>query len=72
MTMRQEVLQNAAIGIGVTQTLENLSIITKPGCAASIWQRQTMPAFQKWIDALPSNPLPSTRRILQPQNVHTA
>ena len=72
MTMRQEVLQNAAIGIGVTQTLENLSIITKPGCAASIWQRQTMPAFQKWIDALPSNQLPSTRLILQPQNVHTA
>lgn len=72
MTMMRDVLQSAAIGVGVTQTHENLSIITKPGCAAAIWQRHPMPAFQTWIDRLDPDDLPSARLILQPQSVQTA
>lgn len=72
MTMMRDVLQSAAIGVGVAQTPEKLSILTKPGCAAAIWQRHPMPDFQTWIDELHPDKLPSTRLILQRQNVQTA
>lgn len=72
MTILQDALQSAAIGVGVTQTSEDLNILTKPGCAAAIWHRQTMPAFQSWINGLDPDNLPSARLILQPQNVQTA
>lgn len=72
MTMMQDVLQSAAIGVGVTRMPGNLSILTKPGCAAAIWQRQPAPAFQSWIDRLDPDELPAGRLILRPHNVQTA
>lgn len=72
MNMVQDVLQSAAIGVGVAQTPENLSIIKTPGCAAALWQRPANPVFQRWIDTLDPEHLPSARVILRPQGVKTA
>ena len=69
MTMMQDVLQSAAIGVGVADVPENLNILAKPGCAAAIWQRQPLPAFQAWIDGVDPENLPSARLILKPQSV---
>ena len=67
--MMQDVLQGAATGVRVADVPENLNILTKPGCAATIWPRQPMPAFQTWIDGLDPENLPSARMILKPQSV---
>jgi hypothetical protein len=71
MTMMQSVQQSVAIGACVTQVAENLNILATPGCAAAIWQRQPLPAFQTWIDRLDPTILPSVRQILKPQDVVT-
>lgn len=72
MTMVRDMLNEAAIGVGLTQAPENLSVFTKPECAAAIWQRDTPSAFQDWIDGLDPDCLPSTRLVLRPQNVRSA
>ena len=72
MTLTREVVENAAIGVGVTETPEGLSAIHRPGCAAAIWRRAPLPAFQHWIDALSPDALPSTRMILAPDRVRDA
>jgi hypothetical protein len=71
MTLMQNVLQNSEIGVCVTQVPENLNILATQDCAAVIWQRRPLPAFQAWIDGLGSAVLPSTRQILKPQDVDT-
>ncbi|MFV0383899.1 DUF1826 domain-containing protein [Paracoccus sp. (in: a-proteobacteria)] len=38
-----------------------LDQIRAPGCAAAIWQRDTAPQVQSWIDALPAGKLPTLR-----------
>jgi len=72
MNMMRQELQDAAIGVGITQSPENLDVLKKPGCAAAIWQRQPTPTFQTWIDELDPGVLPSARLILRPQEVRTA
>ncbi len=72
MTMAQSVLHKAAVGVGVAQNPENLNILAKPGCAAAIWQRQTAPTFQKWMNGLNPEVLPSARLVLKPQKVPAA
>jgi hypothetical protein len=69
MTMMQDVLQSAAIGVGVAHVPENHNILAKPGCAAAIWQRQPLPAFQTWIDGVDPENLPSAWLILKPQRM---
>jgi hypothetical protein len=69
MTMMQDVLQSGAIGVGVAHVPENLNILAKPGCAAAIWQRQPLPAFQTWIDGVDPENLPSAWLILKPQRM---
>ena len=71
MTLMQDALQNSAVGVSVTQVPENLNILATQDCAAAIWQRRPLPAFQAWIDGLGSAVLPSTRQILKPQDVVT-
>ena len=71
MTMMQDVLQNSAIGVGVTQLPENLNILATQECAAAIWQRRPLPDFQTWINGLDPAILPSVRLILKPQDVIT-
>ncbi len=69
MTMMQDVLQSAIIGVSVAHAPENLNILAKPECAAAIWQRQPLPAFQTWIDGVDPENLPTARVILKPQSV---
>lgn len=71
MTVQTEV-RNAAVGVGIADTPEGLSVIRKPGCAAAVWRRQPMPGFQNWIDGLDPDQLPSARLILQPKAVSDA
>ena len=56
MTLLAKALDlETAPSVRVTDTLEGLSAIQSPECAASIWQRRPLPSFQSWIDALPNN-----------------
>ena len=70
--MMQDVLQEAAIGVGVAQRSGGLKLLANPGCGAAIWQRQPRPEFQTWIDRINPVNLPSTRLVLRPQDVVTA
>lgn len=72
MNVKREIIENAAIGVGVAQTYEGLNAIHKPGCAATIWQRRPTTAFQHWIDRLDPDHLPNTRMILAPDKVQDA
>ncbi len=69
MTLVREIVEDAAIGVGVADTPEGLSAIHRPGCAAAIWRRQPVPGFQSWIDALEPERLPKARVILRPATV---
>jgi hypothetical protein len=70
MTVLREVVQDAAIGVGVADTPQGLSAIHRKGCAAAIWRRPPMPDVQPWIDGLDPAQLPQGRVILQPEAVH--
>jgi hypothetical protein len=59
-------LENAAVGVAIADRPDDLDVIHKDGCAAAIWRRQTLPAFQQWIDALNPSTLPRARMILRP------
>jgi hypothetical protein len=72
MTLVREIVKDAAIGVGVAERPEGLSALYRPGCAAVIWRRQPVPAFQSWIDALDPRLLPQARLILRPQAVRDA
>lgn len=72
MTLVREIVKDAAIGVGVADTPEGLSALHRPGCAAAIWRRQPLPAFQSWIDALDPELLPKARVILRPDAVRDA
>ncbi len=71
-TLLREAGKDAAIGVAVVDRPENLAAIHHPGCAAAIWQRQPLPEFQHWIDALPPEHLPKARVILRPEQVRDA
>jgi hypothetical protein len=72
MTLVREIVKDAAIGVGVAERPEGLSALHRPGCAAVIWRRQPLPAFQSWIDTLDPRLLPQARLILRPQAVRDA
>ena len=59
-------------GIAIAETAADLSAIHRPDCAAALWQRAPLPAFQTWIDALDPQQLPNARVILSPNRVHEA
>ena len=65
----RDIVRDAAIGVGVADTPEGLSALHRPGCAAAIWRRQPLQAFQSWIDTLDPGLLPSARLILRPEAV---
>ena len=68
----RERIGDAAIGIGITDRPEGLSVLYRPGCAAAIWRRQPLPEVQSWIDGLEPEVLPSARVILRPEAVRDA
>lgn len=72
MSFAREVVRDAAIGVGVTDTPIGLASIHKPGCAAAIWRRQMEPGVQSWIDGLAPDHLPSTRVIVRPEAIGKA
>jgi len=69
MTLVRDIVQEAAVGVGVADTPEGLSALHRPGCAAAIWRRQPLPKFQSWIDGLDGEVLPRARVILRPEAV---
>lgn len=72
MTLHQDVRPEAVQGVDVSTTPKGLSSIAQPGCAAAIWRRQPLAAFQAWIDALAPEDLPRARIILRPERVRNA
>ena len=72
MTLVREIVEDAAVGVGVADTREGLSAINRPGCAAAIWRRHTVPSFQSWIDGLDPKRLPTARVILPLVDVREA
>ncbi|MEM1049193.1 MAG: DUF1826 domain-containing protein [Pseudomonadota bacterium] len=72
MTLLDECVEDAAIGVSMVDTPEGLSAIQQPDCAAVIWRRRGLADFQSWIDALPPDRLPSARVILAPGAVRQA
>ena len=72
MSYSQQQLENAAIGIAVTDTADNFSMLRKPGVAAVIWCRQLAEEFQTWINHLPVENLPSARVTVATEIVRDA
>lgn len=72
MTLTQDIVTDGAIGVGIAQTPEALSTIHDPECAAAVWHRQPLQAFQEWIDALDPEVLPRARTILRSASVRKA
>ena len=70
MSIVREVVQHAAIGVGVTDRAEGLSAIHRPGCAAAVWRR-SLPEVQPWLDGLAPDQLPKARVILRPNELKT-
>lgn len=72
MNVVREVVRDAAIGVAVSDTVDGLSAIHTPGCAAAVWRRQIDSDFQGWLDALPAEVLPQGRLILRPETARAA
>lgn len=72
MTLQQSITRGAASGVAIGATPKSLSAIQKPDCAAAIWQREPLDAFQNWIDGLAHHELPKARILLRPNDVHPA
>lgn len=72
MTLVREVVKDAAIGVDVADSPEGLQAVHRPGCAAAIWRRHSLPGFQSWINALAPDQLPQARVILRPGDVGDA
>lgn len=70
MTFVQELAKQAAVAI--SDDPAGLSDIHRPGCAAAIWRRDPLPAFQSWIDGLAPERLPKARMILRPYKAREA
>lgn len=62
-------LQNAALGVDVSASVDGLAAIHEAGRAATIWQREHAPSFLSWMDALAPSQLPRARVILRPEAV---
>ncbi len=43
---------------------ETLEFISKPGIAATIWQRKPAREFQSWVDGIPADQLPELRTVV--------
>ena len=69
MSSTQELVREAAIGVGVADRVEDLAVIQKPGCAAVVWRRQPAPEIQAWLDGLDPAMLPKARMILRPDAI---
>lgn len=69
MSVARVSVRNAAVGVAVADTPEDLKTFLNPGCAAAIWRRQPAPALQAWLDGLDPALLPQGRIVLRPDAV---
>ena len=67
-TMRRKI-ENAAVGVGVANRLDDLSAIHHPGCAAVIWRRDMPATVGDTFAAMETDRLPCARIILRPDAV---
>ncbi|MEM9435439.1 MAG: DUF1826 domain-containing protein [Pseudomonadota bacterium] len=72
MTLHQTLSKEAVKGVAVGATPRDLAAIWNPDCAAAIWQREPLHAFQHWIEGLTPFELPRARVILRPAEVRQA
>ncbi|MEL6792363.1 MAG: DUF1826 domain-containing protein, partial [Pseudomonadota bacterium] len=55
-----------AVGVASVATLEDLSAIREPGCAAAIWDRDLPAHMTGWLAALAPDEMPKGRATLRP------
>ena len=67
-----ETLEDAAVGVAVAETLEGLSAIHHPGCAAVIWRRSPPNDVGDRLTAMEPERLPTARLILRLDAVRKA
>ncbi|MEM8591772.1 MAG: DUF1826 domain-containing protein [Pseudomonadota bacterium] len=72
MTLQQPISRDTVNGVAVGVAPRCLAAIDKPNCAAAIWQREPLKAFQDWIEALTPYELPKARILLRPGDVRQA
>ena len=72
MNYVRKTIENAAIGVAVADDPAKFGLLHQPGVAAIIWRRQLPDNFQNWINALPSENLPSARIIVRSEVVRNA
>lgn len=72
MSIFRKIGQDIPGGVDLASTPEGLAAIHQPGCAAVIWSRTPLPAFQSWLNDLAPEHLPRTRMILRPERVRAA
>jgi len=58
--------------VRIVKSHEALADFRSPDCAAAIWQRTSLPAFQSWIDTLDPAQLPNARVIVRPEDIRKA
>lgn len=72
MTLFGGITSRVPMGVRTAGTPRAFHQIHQPGCAAAIWQRNPLPAFQSWLDAQNPEHLPRARMILRANAVHEA
>lgn len=72
MTLHKSIQQETVTGVVVGPSPRSLSAIKELDCSAAIWQREPLPAFQSWVDALQEHELPRARIIVRPTDVQQA
>ena len=72
MSVVQQRIADPISCVSVVQEPAQLGRICNADCAGVIWQRQPVQDFQRWIDGLSPENLPSGRLILRPHMVWDA
>ncbi|MEM6412582.1 MAG: DUF1826 domain-containing protein [Pseudomonadota bacterium] len=72
MTIHRPISGETSKGVLIGAGPRSLAAIESQDCAAAIWQREPLQAFQDWIDALSPSELPKARVILRPGDARQA
>lgn len=71
MLQSMERTEQAAGSVYASSSIEGLSLIHNPGCAAAIWERTPEQGFQTWIASLNESKLPQARVTLPLETLPT-
>ncbi len=72
MRLKRDVVEDAAVDVGIVDTPDGLADLHQPGCAAVIWRRQPLASFQSWLSFLDPERLPQARVVLRAGDVRDA